>query len=168
MPGIDEKDRKILEVLRKEGRITLTELGRRVRLSPASVKNRVDKLERLGAIKGYSAIVDPSFLERHVRVFMLLKLKTEDLEVDRILSKFSSLDNVQAIYRTTGRAQVLIIAEFEDMDEMKRFAARMKAALGSALDYIEWGAVYDSLKECWIETKKARGRGAHGYKGGYL
>jgi len=168
MPGIDEKDRAILDVLRKRGRITLTELGRRVKLSPASVKSRVDKLERLGAIKGYSAIVDPSFLERYVRVFMLLKLKTEGLEVDRILSKFSSFDNIQAIYRTTGRTQVLIIAEFENMDEMKMFASRMKAALGSALDYIEWGTIYDSIKECWISTKKTRGRGEHGHKGGYL
>lgn len=166
MPGIDEKDREILQILREEGRITLTELGKRVNLSPASVRNRLDKLEGLGAIKGYSAVVDPAFLDRYVRVFMLLKLKVEGPDIDRILEKFALMDNVQALYRTTGRTQAMIIAEFGDMDEMKRFAARLKGALGSALDYIEWGAIYGSLKECWI--KEGKRRGSHGRKAGYL
>ncbi|WP_048811176.1 Lrp/AsnC family transcriptional regulator [Thermococcus gammatolerans] len=166
MVRFDEKDREILETLRKEGRITLTELGRRLGLSPASVKNRIDKLKELGAIRGFSAVIDPSFLERYVKVFMLLKLKAEDPDVDRVLSKFAALDNVQAVYRTTGRTQVLIIAEFEDMDEMKRFAGRLKGSLGSLLEYIEWGTIYDSLKECWVTTGK---RGSfHGRKGGYI
>ncbi|AJC72255.1 MAG: Lrp/AsnC family transcriptional regulator [Thermococcus sp.] len=166
MVRFDEKDREILKILRKNGRITLTELGRELGLSPASVKNRIDKLRELGAIQGFSAVVDPSFLDRYVRVFMLLKLKAEDPEVDRILSKFAVLDNVQTIYRTTGRTQALIIAEFEDMDEMKRFAGRLKHSLGSLLEYIEWGTIYDSIKECWTDTKK-RG-GSHGHKGGHI
>ncbi len=168
MPGVDEKDREILRILRKNGRITLTELGKRVKLSPASVKNRLEKLEKLGAVKGYSAVVDPAFLDRYVSVFMLLKLKVEGPEIDRALRKFASMDNVRGIYRTTGRTQAMIIAEFVDMDEMKRFAARLKGALGSALDYIEWGTIYESLKECWIEEKKGERREAHGYKTGYL
>jgi Lrp/AsnC family leucine-responsive transcriptional regulator len=167
MPGIDEKDREILRILREEGRITLTELGKRVNLSPASVKNRLEKLEKLGAIKGYSAVVDHAFLDRYVRVFMILKLKVEGPEIDRILRKFAAAENVQSLYRTTGRTQVMIIAEFENMDEMKRFAARLKGSLGNALEYIEWGTIYDSFKECWVENKAER-RGSHGRKAGHL
>jgi Lrp/AsnC family leucine-responsive transcriptional regulator len=157
MPGIDDKDKEILRILRKEGRITLTELGRRLNLSPASVKNRVSKLEKLGAIKGYSAIVDPAFLDRYVKVLLLLKLKVEAPEIDRILERFSNDERVEAMFRTTGRTQAAVIAEFKNMDEMKAFASRLKRALGNALDYIEWSVIYDSIKECWIKEKGKRG-----------
>lgn len=154
MPGIDEKDREILRTLRREGRITLTELGRRLDLSPASVKNRVDKLEKLGAIRGYSALIDPAFLDRYVKVLFLLKLNVEGPEIDRALERFSNDESVEAIFRTTGRTQAAIIAEFENMDQMKAFASRLKRALGNALDYIEWSVIYESIKECWVKRKR--------------
>jgi Lrp/AsnC family leucine-responsive transcriptional regulator len=157
MPGIDEKDREILRILRKEGRITLTELGKRLGLSPASVKNRLEKLERLGAIKGYSAVVDPAFLDRYVKVIFLLKLNVEGPEIDRILQRFSKEENVESIFRTSGRTQAAMIVEFRDMDGMKTFASRLKRALGNTLDYIEWSVIYDAPKECWIRKVKREG-----------
>ncbi|WP_010478867.1 Lrp/AsnC family transcriptional regulator [Thermococcus zilligii] len=158
MPGIDEKDREILRILRKEGRITLTELGRKVNLSPASVRNRLEKLEKLGAVKGYSAVVDPAFLDKYVKVLFLLKLKVEGPDIDLILEKFAAYENVESIFRTSGRTHAVIIAEFEDMDEMKAFASRLRKALGNSLEYIEWSAIYDVFKECWIEVGKRGGR----------
>ncbi len=107
MPGVDEKDREILRILRKEGRITLTELGRRIGLSPpASVKNRMEKLEKLGgAIRGgYSAVVDPpAFLDEYVQAFLELRLAIDDHTVDPILRRIAGFDEVQAIYRRSGR-----------------------------------------------------------------
>jgi len=43
--GFDGVDRQILELLQTDGRIKLSELGRRVRLSPAAVTERVRRLE---------------------------------------------------------------------------------------------------------------------------
>jgi len=151
MPGVDEKDIEILRILRKEGRITLTELGRRVNLSPASVKNRVEKLEKLGAVKGYSALIDPGFLGNYVKILFLIKLRVEGNDIDRILQSIASSDEVQSLYRTSGRTQAAIIAEFKDMDSMKAFASRLKRSLGTALEYIEWSVVYEAPKECWVE-----------------
>ncbi len=153
MPGVDEKDREILRILREEGRITLTELGRRVNLSPASVRNRLDKLEKLGAIKGYSAVVDPAFLDEYVSVFFELSLSIDDHTVDPLLRKVAEMGEVEAVYRRSGGRQILIKAHFRDTDEVKAFAGRLKRLFGRNLERVETTLIIDAFKECWISLR---------------
>ncbi|WP_031073679.1 Lrp/AsnC family transcriptional regulator [Streptomyces sp. NRRL S-118] len=68
--GIDQVDRKILELVQTDGRIRLSELGRRVRLSPAAVAERVRRLETCGAITGYGAHVSPARLGYGIQAFI--------------------------------------------------------------------------------------------------
>ncbi len=157
MPGVDEKDREILRILRMEGRITLTELGKRVNLSPASVKNRLEKLESLGAIRGYSAVVNPAFLEEYVSVFFELKLAIDDHTVDPILKKVAGMENVEALYRRSGERQILVKAHFRDTDGVKAFAGKLKRLFGKNLERVEATLVIDTFKESWISAeRKAR------------
>jgi Lrp/AsnC family leucine-responsive transcriptional regulator len=57
---LDEIDWRILEELQQEGRVSYTELGRRVALTPPAVAERVRRLEEAGVIKGFHADVDAS------------------------------------------------------------------------------------------------------------
>jgi DNA-binding Lrp family transcriptional regulator len=57
---MDLTDRKIIAELEREGRLTVTELADRVRLSVSPCHRRLRELERSGAIRGYRAIVDPA------------------------------------------------------------------------------------------------------------
>ncbi|MFJ3666485.1 Lrp/AsnC family transcriptional regulator [Streptomyces sp. NPDC090106] len=66
----DVLDRQILELLQTDGRIKLSELGRRVRLSPAAVTERVRRLENAGVISGYGAHVVPARLGYGIQAFV--------------------------------------------------------------------------------------------------
>jgi Lrp/AsnC family leucine-responsive transcriptional regulator len=55
---LDATDRAILVELQRDGRLPLTELGRRVNLSASAATERVRRLETTGVITGYRAIVD--------------------------------------------------------------------------------------------------------------
>ncbi len=68
--SLDVIDRSLLELLQREGRITLSELGRRVSLSPAAVGERVKRLEAEGTITGYTALVTPSGVGLVLRAFV--------------------------------------------------------------------------------------------------
>ncbi|MFF4274900.1 Lrp/AsnC family transcriptional regulator [Streptomyces sp. NPDC001536] len=68
--AFDAVDRQILELLQSDGRIRLSELGRRVRLSPAAVTERVRRLEAAGVISGYGAHVAPARLGYGIQAFI--------------------------------------------------------------------------------------------------
>ena len=57
---LDDFDRKILAILRKDGRITFTDLARQVGLSKTPCQQRVRRLVENGVISGFAAIVDPA------------------------------------------------------------------------------------------------------------
>ena len=62
MTKLDEKDRQILRVLSRDGRISNLDLAERVSLSPSACLRRVQALEAAGVIAGYRAVLDPAKL----------------------------------------------------------------------------------------------------------
>lgn len=57
---LDDFDRKILAILRQDGRITFTDLAQQVGLSKTPCQQRVRRLVNKGVITGFAAIVDPA------------------------------------------------------------------------------------------------------------
>ncbi|MEA2177576.1 MAG: Lrp/AsnC family transcriptional regulator, leucine-responsive regulatory protein, partial [Solirubrobacteraceae bacterium] len=58
MLDLDAVDHEILGLLSEDARRTLSDIGERVALSAPAVKRRIDRLERLGVITGYTAVLD--------------------------------------------------------------------------------------------------------------
>ena len=71
---LDRIDRNILNELQKDGRISNVELSKRVGLSPTPCLERVRRLERQGFIEGYTAILNPHFLDASLLVFVEITL----------------------------------------------------------------------------------------------
>lgn len=70
---LDPTDWRILAELQADGRVSFNELGRRVSLSPPSVAERVRRLESLGVISGYRAVVDPARAGQPVAAFIQMR-----------------------------------------------------------------------------------------------
>ncbi|MFT6945291.1 MAG: Lrp/AsnC family leucine-responsive transcriptional regulator, partial [Yoonia sp.] len=71
---VDLFDRKILDILTVEGRISVTELARRIGLSKSPAQARLKRLEASGVIRGYRALYDPIRLGRDHVAFVEVKL----------------------------------------------------------------------------------------------
>jgi DNA-binding Lrp family transcriptional regulator len=75
---IDAIDRKILAELEQDGRLTITDLAARVRLSVSPCHRRLRDLERAGVIRGYRAIVDPAAVGLGFEALVFVTMRQED------------------------------------------------------------------------------------------
>jgi Lrp/AsnC family leucine-responsive transcriptional regulator len=85
MKKLDRVDRKILDELQKNARISYVELGERVGLSTSPCLERVRRLEQDQYITGYTAILNPDLLGAGLMVYVEIKLEYESR---RIFEKF--------------------------------------------------------------------------------
>lgn len=72
MPGIkiDTIDRRILQALQADGRLSNVDLADRVGLSPSPCLRRVKRLEDAGVIAGYRAVIDPARVSLGIRAYV--------------------------------------------------------------------------------------------------
>jgi Lrp/AsnC family leucine-responsive transcriptional regulator len=118
---LDALDRKILEQLQADGRMSNQELSDRIGLSPSPCLRRLRQLEKEGTITRYVALVDPGSVGLDVTAFVRVRLDQQD---DRHLEIFEAavteFPEVMECYLMTGEAdyqlRVLVgsLGEFED------------------------------------------------------
>lgn len=87
---LDQIDRKILEELQNDGRMTNVELSRRVGISAPPCLRRVRSLEETGLIEGYHARLNALALGYEVTVFAMVSLRSQagaDLEAFETLCR---------------------------------------------------------------------------------
>ena len=75
---MDAIDRKIIAELQTDGRLTVTALAQRVRLSVAPCHRRLRALEQSGAIRGYRAVIDPAAIGLGFEVLVQVTMDRED------------------------------------------------------------------------------------------
>src|SRR5436305_59568 len=97
---LDEKDIAILEALQLDGRIALSELGRRIGLSQPAMSERVKRLEDRGVITGYGVRINLQALG--LGMMAIIRLKTTHEQIRACLSAFGMLPQVVEVHRVTG------------------------------------------------------------------
>jgi DNA-binding Lrp family transcriptional regulator len=80
MSELDRFDRSILSLLQGNARMANTELAERVGLSPSACLRRVQRLEKVGIIAGYVALLDPQAVGRASTVFIEVTLQSQSEE----------------------------------------------------------------------------------------
>ena len=118
LKGLDELDRKILDLLTQNARYTYSELGERLGLSRVAIKNRMDALEERGIIEDYTVIVNPQKLGSAVSCYYELEARPDVLP--EILRRLEACPTVTQIYRVTGECCLHIHAVAADQEELER------------------------------------------------
>lgn len=100
---LDKIDRKILEILQNNGRITNAQLSKEIGLSPAPTLERVKKLENSGIIKSYHAKLDMEKIGLGVSTFVHVSLKGHNKEnIDVFIKEINQIEEVIECHHITG------------------------------------------------------------------
>lgn len=120
--AIDRTDRRILEALQRDGRITNAELADRVQLSASACLRRVQRLEASGVIAGYAARVDPQAVGLGLQAFVRVQLKQHDAEtIERFVRLVNGWEEVAACHALTGDMDYLLHIHVADLEHFSRF-----------------------------------------------
>ena len=99
---VDAIDRKILDLLQGNARLSNAEMAEAVGLTVSSVHERVKKMERKGIIKGYVAILDPEKLSKPLLAFIRLTVNPQDAARDGIHALCESEPDILECHNVAG------------------------------------------------------------------
>ena len=119
---LDKTDRKLLDLLQKDGRMTNLDLAGRVALSPSACLRRVRTLEEAGVIRGYAALLDPAKIGLGLLAFVTVKLeKRGRMPTDAFARACRDWPEVAACHATTGDMDYLLRVHVVDLPHFSRF-----------------------------------------------
>ena len=106
---MDDVDRKILAELQQDGRLTITELAERVRLSVSPCHRRLRALERSGAISGYRAQLDAHALGLTFEALVFVTMRASDRStLEKFEQSVTEIPNVLQAQRLFGDPDYLL------------------------------------------------------------
>ncbi len=152
---IDRFDRRMLEILAREGRITVTELAARVGLSKTPCQVRLRRLIRDGIISGFRAVVNPARLGLQHVAFAEVKLTTTSDEALRSFnSAVNAIPEIEECHMIAGRFDYLLKVRTRDI-------ASYRTVLGEQISSLPFVAgtstsvVMEVVKEGWTAREAA-------------
>lgn len=111
---MDHTDARILDILQRDGRISMQKLASKINMSAPSTIERVKKLEESGAILGYKAVVSPDKLGRTVSAVVLVSIPMENRK--KFLKYIEESPNVVEFMEITGRFGYCLQTACRDAD----------------------------------------------------
>jgi len=125
-PNIDEKDVRILSLLQRNCRMTAKEVAQTIDSPVTTVFAKVKRMEALGIIKDYKAILDAEKLDKGATAFILasvsyrLKQDTQ-LSQRKIAQEIAKFPEVQEAHIITGDWDILIKVKEKDVNKIGKF-----------------------------------------------
>ena len=147
MPDLDRIDRKILDLLQRQGRIAMTELAERIGLSASPCAERVRRMEREGVITGYHARVSPEALGKTLLVFVEIKLSAKSGDVfDKVRQELLHMPEVLECHLVSGSFDYLVKARLSGMSEYRHLLGDILKKLPVAAESHSY-VVMEEIKE---------------------
>jgi Lrp/AsnC family transcriptional regulator, leucine-responsive regulatory protein len=111
--GLDATNRRLIEELQRDARLSLAELGRRVGLSPPAVAERVQRLEQSGTIVGYRAEVDPVAVG--LTLSAIIRVRPSPGQIQNVAELARETPEVVECHRVTGEDCYVMRAHLRDV-----------------------------------------------------
>ena len=114
---MDKQDRKILDLLQKDGALTAAELAERIGLSKAPCWRRIKRLEEEGVIKQTVALLNARHLNLGTTVFVTLKTANHsEAWFEKFVKAVRDIPEVVEIHRMSGDVDYLMRIVVPDID----------------------------------------------------
>ena len=126
---MEAADRRIIDLLREDGRISYTDLGKAVGLSTSAVHQRVRRLEERGIITSYTAHVDPAALGTPLTAFISVT-PLDPRDPDDIPDRLRDIPQIDACYSVAGDSNYLLRVRVGTPQDLEELLSRVRSEGG--------------------------------------
>ncbi len=123
---MEDLDRRIVDLLRADGRMSYTDLGKAMGLSTSAVHQRVRRLEERGVIKGYAAIVDHTALDLPLTAFVSIT-PLDPAAPDDIPDRLREMSELEACHSVAGSENYILKVRVGAPGDLEDLLARIRA-----------------------------------------
>lgn len=122
---MDSTDYKIIDILQKNGRISMKELAKLVALSSPAVSERIRRLEETGVIENYRAIINTEKIGKPIRVLINASIKPE--KQDKFLEFAKNSEEIIECYHITGPYSMIMKAHLKAMPHLEKLVSKIQS-----------------------------------------
>lgn len=137
--AVDSTDRSILAELQRDGRQSIAELARTVHMSNSAVAERVRRLEEVGVITGYRAVVDPERLGYGILAY--LRLRYPSSQYTPLHDLLAELPEVVEAHHVTGDDCFILKVVATSMRHLEQISGRV-GTLGSVTTSVSYSSPF--------------------------
>jgi DNA-binding Lrp family transcriptional regulator len=142
---MDEKDKKILKMIRGNARMSYQEIGDKLGISRVAAKKRVTKLEDEGIIRQYN-----TYIKRDDEITMLIDIITTPDGFDRVLEYVATrTENVRQIFTTLKEYHIHIVAVSDSSQQINYMAKIIKKACKDDIEEYHARIVREVIKDVY-------------------
>ena len=152
MVKLDEKDIAILSLIQENSKPTARQIAQRINTPITTVFAKTKRMEELGVIKEYRAVLAPEKLDSGTAAFILASVsyraKADDIPVSQrvVAEEIAKFPEVQEVYIITGDWDLLVKLRAESVDAVGKFVVD-KLRLIKGLEKTLTCMVFETVKE---------------------
>lgn len=149
---LDNVDRHILSLLQENCKLPLARIGERVGLSAPSVAERIDKLEKSGVIRGYTAVLDGRKLGKDITAFIGVFVDHPKL-IAKFEKEIDRFEDVQECHHVTGQHTLLLKVKVDNTSALEELIRKLRSLEG--ISRTETSVVLSTSTEgLWLDLKE--------------
>lgn len=127
---MDNQDSQIIAALRRDARMSLSDLASLIGLSRVTVRNRLNRLQTEGVIVGFTVVLAEDVHATPVRGLMMLGI--EGRGTDRTVRMLSGFSEVRAVHTTNGKWDVIVELGTQTLEALDAVLGRIRRLEGVA------------------------------------
>jgi Lrp/AsnC family transcriptional regulator, leucine-responsive regulatory protein len=130
-PDLEATDRKILQLLARDGRMSFTDLGKATGLSTSAVHQRVKRLEQRGLILGYGATVNHAEIGLPLTAFISIR-PIEPSQPDDSPDRLRDVAEIESCWSVAGEESYILKIRVATPEDLEDLLARIRSAANVA------------------------------------
>ena len=127
MASVEPTDRRIVDLLRQDGRLSFTDLGKLLGLSTSAAHQRVRRLEERGVVTGYTARIDAAKVGLPITAFISVT-PVDPAAPDDIPERLRELVEIEACHSVAGDESYILKVRVDSPGSLEDLIARIRAA----------------------------------------